>query len=137
MAKVHFPVFAQTPKTFTAVVTSAISNLDSDSPGGTMELATAGDDGAIVTNLTAMPRASVPEGAIYVFLSKDGGTTKRVMRSAKLDQHVAAATEPAPVIDFGLTETDPLRLEAGDQLYVGCSVPAAGGISFVAQASDN
>lgn len=136
MAKVHQPAFAQNPKTFTAVVTSAISNLDSDTPVGVQELVTAGPEGCIVTSLTAMPRATVTAMALHIFISKDDGATLRLVNSARLDAHTSSATTAMPVVDFEFTETEPMRLEAGDQLYVGAGVAAAGGIVFAATTTD-
>lgn len=141
MAKIHQPVFAQTPKTYTAVATSAVTNLDSDTPGGVVELAAfpdavSGGDGAIITNLTAMPRATVTATALHLFLSKDEGATMRIIRSVLLGAHTVEATTAIPVVDFEFTETAPLRLEAGDSIYVGTGIAAAGGVAFSAQATE-
>lgn len=136
MAKVHEPAFAQNPKTFTAVVTGAVGGLDSDSPTNVEELVTAGAEGAIVTSLTAIPRDTVTASALYLFISKDSGSTLRLIRSSLVGAHTAEATTAMPMVDFEFTETDPLRLEAGDQLYVGAGVAAAGGIVFCATATD-
>lgn len=136
MAKVHEPAFAQNPKTFTAVVTDAVSGLDSDSPTNVAELVVAGAEGCIVTKLTVMPRGTVTASGVYLFLSKDSGTTLRLVRSTLLSAHTASATTAMPMVDFEFTETEPLRLEAGDQLYVGAGVAAAVGIVFCATATN-
>lgn len=136
MPKVHQPAFAQTPRTWTAVVTAAAADLDTDEPTGTVLLAEAGAEGCIMTSLTAIARATATASSLLIFLSKDGGTTQRLIGSALLPAHTVAATTAIPVVDFGYTETEPLRLEAGDQIYVGAGVALAGGIVFAARSTD-
>lgn len=135
MAKTFTAVFAQDPKTFTAVATTAVSGLATDAPTNTHALVTAGAEGAIVTSITAIPRDTVTATALYLFISKDG-TTKRLLRTALMAAHTVAATTEIPVVDFGYSETEPLRLEAGDQLFVGVGVTASSGIVFTAQSTD-
>lgn len=136
MAKTNTAAFAQDPKTFTAVATTAVGSLTDDSPTNTVALVTAGAEGAIVTRLTAIPRATVTAMALYIFLSKDSGTTKRLVRSALMGAHTVDPTTAIPVVDFGFTEAEPLRLEAGDELYVGIGVTASSGVVFAAEATD-
>lgn len=135
MAKTFTAAFAQDPKTFTAVATTAVGSLTGDSPTNTHALVTAGAEGAIVTSITAIPRATVTATALYLFISKDG-TTKRLLKSVLMAAHTVAATTEIPVADFGYSETEPLRLEAGDQLFVGVGVTASSGIVFTAQSTD-
>lgn len=135
MAKTFTAAFAQDTKTFTAVATTAVGSLTGDSPTNTHALVTAGAEGAIVTSITAIPRATVTATALYLFISKDG-TTKRLLRTALMAAHTVAATTEIPVVDFGYSETEPLRLEAGDQLFVGVGVTASSGIVFTAQSTD-
>lgn len=135
MAKTFTAAFAQDPKTFTAVATTAVGSLTGDSPTNTHALVTAGAEGAIVTSITAIPRDTVTATALYLFISKDG-TTKRLLRTALMAAHTVAATTEIPVVDFGYSETEPLRLEAGDQLFVGVGVTASSGIVFTAQSTD-
>lgn len=137
MTKTYTAPFAQTPKTATAVVTAAVSSLVSDAPTGTVELLTAGADGAIVTSLWAIPRATVTASSLLLFLSKDGGTTKLLIDSELMAAHTVAATTAIPETKFGnVSETAPIRLEAGDKLYVGSQVALAGGIVFKAEWTD-
>lgn len=135
MAKTFTAAFAQDTKTFTAVATTAVGSLTGDSPTNTHALVTAGAEGAIVTSITAIPRDTVTATALYLFISKDG-TTKRLLRTALMAAHTVAATTEIPVVDFGYSETEPLRLEAGDQLFVGVGVTASSGIVFTAQSTD-
>jgi hypothetical protein len=132
MANTFTAPFAQTPKTATAVVT-AVATL-TDTPSNTVLLVTAGSDGAILTRLTAIPRATVTASSLVVFISKDSGTTQRLIDSELMAAYTMATTTAVPETTFNLyTETTPLRLEAGDRIYVGSQVALAGGIVFRAE----
>lgn len=136
MAKTYTAAFAQTPRTATAVVTGATTVAD-DAPANTAELLTAGAEGCIVTSLTAMPRATVTAASLVLFLSSDGGVTKRLIDSELMGAHTVAATTAIPETVFSrISESSPLRLAAGDKLYVGSQVALAGGIVFAAQYTD-
>ncbi len=124
--------FAQTPKTATAVCTAAATL--TDTPSNTVLLVTAGSDGAILTRLTAIPRATVTASSLVLFISKDGGTTQRLIDAELMAAYTMATTTLVPETTFSLyTETTPLRLEASDRLYVGSQVALAGGIVFRAE----
>lgn len=128
MAKTFTAPFAQTSKTGTAVLTTA-STITSDTPTNTVEIATAGTDGAIVTSLSFMPRATVTATALYLFISKDSGTTKRLIDSELMAAYTMAGTTATPETKFAnITESTPIRLEAGDKLYVSIGVALASGI---------
>lgn len=137
MPKTFTAPFAQDPKTATAVVTGAAGSFAGDSPTNTVELLVAGADGAILTRLTAIPRATVTASSLLVFISKDGGTTRRLIDSELMAAHTVATTTAIPETVFTLySETTPLRLAAGDRLYVGSQVALAGGIVFRAEFTD-
>ncbi len=132
MANTFTAPFAQTPKTATAVVTG-VATL-TDTPANTVLLATAGADGAILTRLTAIPRATVTASSLVLFISKDNGTTQRLLDSELMAAHTVASTTAIPETYFAnYSESAPLRLEAGDRLYVGSQVALAGGIVFRAE----
>ena len=132
----NYGKFPQTPKTYTAVVTTAGTVTD-DNPTNTVELMTAGADGTRVSKITAVPRATVTANALYLFVSKDNGTTKSLIDSALMKAHTVAATTAIPVTDFeNISLNTPIELEAGDKLYVSCGVTLAGGIVITAQATD-
>jgi hypothetical protein len=136
MAKTFTAPFAQTPKTGTAVCTGADTVAD-DNPSNTALLVTAGSDGALVTRIWAMPRATVTATGLHLFLSKDGGTTKRLIDSELMSAHTVATTTAIPETAFAnYTESLPLRLEAADRLYVGAAVALASGIVFKAEFTD-
>jgi len=132
MANTFTAPFAQTPKTATAVVTGVATM--TDTPANTVLLATAGTDGAILTRLTAIPRATVTASSLVLFISKDNGTTQRLIDSELMAAHTVAVTTAIPETVFATySEAAPLRLEAGDRLYVGSQVALAGGIVFKAE----
>jgi hypothetical protein len=132
MAKTFTAPFAQTPKTATAVVTAVATY--TDTPANTVELLTAGAEGALVTRLTAIPRATVTASNLVLFISKDGGTTQRLIDSELMAAQTVAATTAIPETAFSnYSESAPLRLGAGDKLYVGSAVALAGGIVFRAE----
>jgi hypothetical protein len=132
MANTFTAPFAQTPKTATAVCTAAATL--TDTPSNTVLLVTAGSDGAILTRLTAIPRATVTASSLVLFISKDGGTTQRLIDAELMAAYTMATTTLVPETTFSLyTETTPLRLEASDRLYVGSQVALAGGIVFRAE----
>ena len=134
MAKTFTAPFAQTPKTATAVVTAAANTIAGDTPTNTVELLTAGADGAILTRLTVIPRATVTASSLVLFISSDSGTTKRLIDSELMAAYTMATTTTVPETTFTMySETTPLRLMAGDKLYVGSQVALAGGIVFRAE----
>lgn len=136
MAKTFTAAFAQTPKTATAVATGA-ATVGTDSPTNTVLLMTAGADGCIVTGLAAIPRATVTASSLLLYLSKDSGTTQRLIDSELMSAHTVATTTAIPETVFSrISETAPLRLEAGDRLYVGSQVALASGIVFKAEYTD-
>lgn len=137
MAKTFTAPFAQTPKTGTAVATAAVGGIGTDTVTGTVLLATAGAEGAIVTRLSAIPRATVTASSLVLFLSKDNGVTQRLIDSELMAAYTLATTTAVPETAFGnVSESTPLRLEAGDQLYVGSQVALAAGIVFKAEWMD-
>jgi hypothetical protein len=136
MANTFTAPFAQTPKTAAVVVTAA-ATVDSDTPSNTVELLTAGADGALVTRLAAMPRATVTASSLLLFLQKSGQTTKRLIDSELMSAHTVAATTAIPETVFAsVSDSTPMRLEAGDKLFVGSQVALAAGIVFAAQWMD-
>lgn len=136
MSKTFIAPFAQTPKTGYAVCTAANTTL-TDSPDDTVELALAGSDGAMVTRITCIPRVTATAAVAYLYLSKDAGTTKRMIDAATIAADTVSTTDlPTLIVFTQYSETTPLRLEAADRLYVGVSVAFADGIAFRAEWTD-
>ena len=137
MAKTFTAPFAQTPKTATASVSAAATNQGTDSPTNTVLLLTAGSDGCIVTRLYALPRNTVTATVVQLFLSKDGGTTQRLIDAETMAAYTASVTTAAPKTIFSsYSESSPMRLEAGDKLYVGVMVAPTSGTVFKAEYTD-
>ena len=136
MAKTFTAPFAQTPKTATAVCT-AVATVGNDAPTNTVLLLTAGADGALLTRLWAMPRATVTATSLLLYLSNDGGATQRLIDAELMAAYTMATTTLIPETPFlNYSETAPLRLAAGDRLYVGAQVALASGIVFRAEYTD-
>jgi len=134
MTKTYVAPFAQTPKTAMAIVTGAQGDLDSTTPTDVVLLATIGAEGALLTRLTAIPRATVTPSSLRLFISKTDETGCVLRSSALMAAYTVADTTAIPVTTFeAFTESAPLRLEAGDKLYVGSAVALAEGIVFNAE----
>lgn len=137
MAMTYTAPFAQTPKTGFAICTSASSSLTTTTPTETVKIVTAGANGAILTALSAMPRATVAASCLLVWVSKDAGTTKYLIDSALMAAHTVASNTAIPATTFSTySEDNPFRLQAADEIYVGSAVALAGGIVFEAEYTD-
>jgi hypothetical protein len=131
MAKGNTARFAQNPRNFDAVITTAIQNLNTDAPTGAVLLVTAGAFGAIVPRMGAMLRASLATGAgIVLFRSNNQGATLRPKGSITMPAQTVGATTGLTETDFPkFSEQRPLRLGPNEQLWVGSMVqPPVGGI---------
>lgn len=135
MAKIYTAPFAQTPKTVSAVVTAA-AVITSDAPTNTVLLLTAGSEGAVLTRLSAIPRATATDATLAVFISTDSGTTKRLIETILLPAQTVSTTSPPTVTRFPYTDVEPLRLQAGAQVYVATQVALASGVVFSAEYMD-
>jgi len=123
MAKTATAAFAQTLKNASAVATTASTGLDGTTPTNTVLLFKAGTEGALLTRLSAIPRATVTATDLLVWISKDDGTTKHFFDSALMAAHTVANTTAVPTTTFSrFNEANPGRIEAGASLYVGVAV---------------
>lgn len=140
MAKTFTAPFAQTPQTATAASLATAATITGDTATNTTLLMTAGADGAILTRLTVLPRSTVTATAVYLLISKDNGTTQRLIDSTTVAAQTLAATQTTGVTTTAFStynESTPLRLAAGDRLYVGMGTSqAAGTLVFKAEYSD-
>ncbi len=137
MAVTDTPVFGQTPKNNTAVLTTAYDNITDDTPSNSVQLVTAGADGCLVTKIICMPRATVTATAIGLWFSPDSGTTNRLVDQVLMAAHTVATTTAVPQTNFAnISETTPMRLQAGEHLYVAASVSLASGIVVYAEWTD-
>ena len=131
MANTPLPAYVQTQKTGSALVTAAVGNM-ATIPTNLVALGdAAGVNGALVTKVTAMPRATVTASSLLLYTSKDNGATYNLVDSEVMAAYTLAATTAIPETTFGnISPSTPLRLEAGEQLYVGSQVLLAAGIVF-------
>lgn len=122
--------FAQNPRNFDAIMTVAMTNLNTDAPGGAVLLVTAGPQGSIVPRLSATLRATLLANAgIVLFRSKDG-VALRPKGSVTITSQTVSATEGLREVDFvKFSESRPLRLGPNEQLWIGSmGTPPTGGI---------
>ena len=138
MAKSYYAPFAQTPRTLPAVATAALGGLGTTSITGAVLVATAGADGSIVTKISAMPSATTTASSLVLFLVKAATpAVYGMIDSVLLGAYTAATTTAIPFTQFtNISESTPIRLEAGDKLYVGTQVALAAGIVFKAEWMD-
>lgn len=125
----------QTPKA-AAVVTTTANTTYTSSPTNTGTLLTAGANGARVTRIRSIPRATVTATAMHLFLSTDGGTTKVLIDSVLVSAHTVAATTAIPETDWGYSDDNPLILPESAILYVSQAVTLADGIVTEAEWAD-
>lgn len=132
MANTPLPAYVQTQKTGSAVVTTAVTNITTDTPTNLVALGdAAGVNGALVTKITAMPRSNSSVSSLLLYSSKDNGATYSLIDSELLPAATLAVTTAIPETTFGnISPANPLRLEAGERLYVGTQVLINAGIVF-------
>lgn len=137
MSKTFTAPFAQTPQSANAVCTLASVIGTANAPTNTVLLLTAGADGSIVTRLWAVPRATVSASQLNLYISRDGGTNLYLIDSEVMAAYTLATTTNIPETQFAnYNESTPLRLAAGDKLYVASAVAFTAGIVFRAEYTD-
>lgn len=137
MAKTFTAPFAQTPKNATGVATLASVIGTAGAPTNTVNIGTAGGDGALVTRVRAIPIATNTATSMYLFISNDRGLTKHLVESAVLPAGTVSATAAAaPTFFANISEYTPLRLEANTMLFCSIGSANAAGIVFTAEISD-
>jgi hypothetical protein len=126
--KTYTAPFAQTPQSSQVVLTAASVVGTGDTPTNTMLTATAGSDGALCTAVSFTPRATMAAGVAYLFASNDSGTTQRLIGAVNISAQTISTTAAPTSIAFAVSETTPLRMKAGERIYVGASVVPVAGI---------
>lgn len=135
MAVTHKPVFAQGGRTVTAIATAAKTTYND--AANAVKLCDADTDGSLLKALSACPRATVTATMLQLYRSPDNGTTMQLIDSALMPAHTVAVTTAIQKTSFGsISDTTPIRLAAGDSLWVGAAVALAGGIVFTGQVED-
>ena len=115
----------QTPLAATAVATTANSTY-TDSPTNTVLLLAAQTNGARITKITALARATVTATELQLFVSADSGTTKKLINSTLMAAYTVAQTTGQTEIDLGYSESAPLILMSTESLYIGIGVTNTG-----------
>lgn len=118
-------VTPQTPIAATAVATTANTTY-TDTPTNSVQLLAAQTNGARMQKLTALARATVTATELQLYVSDNGGTTKRFIGSKLMTAYTVAATTAQTAIDFGYTDAAPLILSATESLWVAISVTNTG-----------
>lgn len=115
----------QTPIGATAVVTTANPTY-TDTPTNTVQLLAAQTNGARIQKITALARATVSATELQLYVSTDGGTTKRFIGSKLMSAYTVAQTTGQTAIDFGYSDANPLILSSLESLWVGIGVTNTG-----------
>lgn len=148
MAKTFTAPFAQVCNTASAKATTAVAltpnGMDSSTTvTNSVLLMTAGADGALLTELSALALATVTASQLVVWSSVDSGVTKAAVMTALMPAYTMSATTQNVPTTFkhsdnttAISETAPYRMRAGEQLYIGTLVTSASGIMFNARFSD-
>jgi len=137
MAVSNVPLYVQNYRTKSAVVTAAVPVTQATVVAGMLALVTAGVNGSLVTKLIALPRATVTASGLMLWLKKPTDVVPYLIDSELMAAYTQAATTAVPETAFGnISPAAPIRLEAGDILYVGSEVALAAGIVFTAEWSD-
>jgi hypothetical protein len=106
------------------------SNATSGATGGgsavLAQLARTSANGARITRLTALARATNTATELQLYVSNDGGTTKRLIRSVTLPAYTVVQTAGQTAMDMGYSDSAPLILSASEILYVGIGVTNTG-----------
>ena len=121
----------QSPLALTAVVTTANTNY-TDTPTNSVQFLQ--QDGATgvpargarLTKVTALARATPTATELQLFVSNTAGTVKRFVKSALMPAYTVAQTTKPTEADFGFSDTTPLIVQAGEQLWLATGVTNTG-----------
>jgi hypothetical protein len=125
-------VTPQTPKSFTAVATTAETAFNAPTNQVTLidETVTGNNDNGLrLTTIYAITRAS-PGAAVNCQLYKKAGSTYTLIDSVLMASGAPGASAANQKADFGYSEDNPLILASGVGLAIAIGVSVANGISF-------
>lgn len=126
MAKTFTAPFVQAVNNSNCNITAATSAVSTDSVSTAVLLFTAGLEGSAITSITAIPRATVTATALYLFTTTGTDTTTlKLIDSITMPAQTLSTTAGISISTFtNYTEDYPLRLKAGEKLYVATGVAA-------------
>jgi len=128
-------VTPQTPRSSSGVATAANTSY-TDSPANAVVIFTAGVNGARVSRVSVVTRASTTSAEMQLFRDHDGtGTTKRFLRSKTMAAYTVSPTAGQEPADFGYSDANPLILAANEKLY-GATGLAGTGFVFTVEGAD-
>ena len=146
MTKTFTAAFAQTPKTNSVMLTAAVALTGANSladpasaVNNTSLLYTAPAEGAIVTDLRFVPRATTTlmGGMFFIRHSAKPSTERHYQGCVVIPANtVSVSSPPVSYVISNISETTPLRLGAGDEVHVGLTVANTGGITAAIQATE-
>ena len=159
MAKTTSAAYPQTIRYDYAVATAATGSLNDDTPTNMVTLLTAAGEGNRVTKIWAVPRATSTAGVLYLWVSTDSGSTKRLALTKSIAANTVSATSAPVCVEFcwnndvarpisatsapvpvefcwnndsarPISESEPFELENGAILYAGYSQALSDGMVF-------
>lgn len=122
-------------QSFASAIATAAKTTYNDAANAVL-LMTAGANGSLVTDIKAIPRATVAATQLQLYRSADNGVTLILLRAPLMAAYTMSQTTAVPETDFLFSPSSPLRLKAGDQLYAAIGVALAGGVVFNCQFQD-
>lgn len=130
--KVNDIPYPQAIKTAQAICTAAKAG-DANVTDAVM-LYEAGDGGALITKITANPRATVTATRLAVYRVKPAApAVAQLIRARTMAAANLSATAHIIETDLGWSDSVPLKCQAGDQIWVAIGVALAAGIVFDAE----
>jgi hypothetical protein len=117
----------------TAVCVAAKTDLTTTTSAQRLVAAASNPNGGLVKRLFAIPRGTAPAMQLQLYRSINAGVTLTLADSAQLPAFTASTAAAVTKGDFGYTADAPLRLQAGEELWVGTGVAVAAGVVFVAE----
>ena len=126
----NYGKFAQDQKANTVLCTAAVSTLDPAAPTNVQQIAVAGVNGALLTQLRFVPLATTVAGTYYLFTSTNGGGAKRQEKGVYAGILTAnAGSTGNPEVVFEWSRDNPLPLAPNEILYVGISFALGAGVN--------
>ena len=126
-------ILPQSVQTAYAICTAAKTTYANNANGVRLLPAASVPNGALVKRCYAIPRNSVVTTQLQLFRSPDQGTTLILSDSALMGAYTMSQTTAIPKTDFGYGVSLPVRVEAGEELWVGIGVALSAGVVFIVE----